>query len=323
MTKVNGRGVDTMVNIEKLASDWSPVEVPEQIPHGDMPGDKVCIGAQHVAKAETVFRALKDMLHAQLAHSANGRAVLCVYGGSGVGKSEIASVLGYYLNGLGIGAYILSGDNYPHRVPRDNDAERLRVYRTGGLRGLIDSGLYTDGMGQTLRALWESDQDADAATVQRYPWMQAYHKAGYGALARYLGTPRETDFDEVNGIIARFKGGASHIPLKRMGRERTELWYDTVDMSDTGVLIIEWTHGNSEFLEGVDIPILLNSTPAQTLAHRRARNRDGQTDSAFTAMVLDIEQKKLESQAWKAKIIISKEGERLDHKAYRLEMAQE
>lgn len=108
-----------------------------------------------------------------------------------------------------------------------------------------------------------------------------------------------------------------------MGREITELWYDKVDFSGTQALILEWTHGNSDFMEGVDLPILLNSTPAETLAHRRARNRDGKTDSAFTTMVLQIEQDKLEAQAHKAKIILSKQGEFLPYTDYRLLMAKE
>ena len=100
------------------------------------------------------------------------------------------------------------------------------------------------------------------------------------------------------------------------------MWYDRVDLSDVRVLIVEWTHGNSDHLSGVDLPILLNSTPAETLAHRRSRHRDGKTDSAFTAMVLDIEQKKLEAQAHKARLIISKQGQALTYAAYRQLMAQ-
>lgn len=130
-----------------LENKWIAPELPEQIPHGDMPGDKICIDAGHITKAEKLFPVLKDMLAETLQNNPNGKAVISVCGGSGVGKSEIASVLGYYLNQLGIGAYIMSGDNYPRRIPRDNDLERLRVYRVGGLRGLIDSGLYTDEMG--------------------------------------------------------------------------------------------------------------------------------------------------------------------------------
>jgi alpha-galactosidase len=61
----------------------------------------------------------------------------------------------------------------------------------------------------------------------------------------------------------------------------------------------------------------LNSTPQETLAHRRARNRDGATDSPFTTLVLELEQAMLESQAHKAKLIVSKSGELLSFEAYR------
>jgi hypothetical protein len=138
-------------------------------------------------------------------------------------------------------------------------------------------------------------------------------KAG---LIGYLGTKNEIDFDEVGDIVAAFKDGAKEIYLKRMGRRDTELWYEKVDFSDIKVLVIEWTHGNSDNYEGVDIPILLNSTPEETLAHRRSRNRDGKIDSAFTTMVLEIEQNMLKSQAHKAKIIVSKAGELLSYSQY-------
>ncbi|MDO4837704.1 MAG: adenylylsulfate kinase [Clostridia bacterium] len=309
--------------MEALLKDWKAPKLPDEIPHGDMPGDKICIDEGHIAKAQTLFPALKDLLAAQLQASPKGKAVVAVCGGSGVGKSEIASVLGYYLNQLGVGTYILSGDNYPRRIPRDNDAERLRVYRVGGLRGLLDSGRYTDDMGQTLRSLWQDEVDCDPAMVQQYPWLGAYQQAGRMALTAYLGTPNETDFDEVNNLIARFKRGDALIPLKRMAREPNDLWYDTVDFANVQVLIIEWTHGNSDYLTGVDLPVLLNSTPAETLAHRRARNRDGKVDSAFTTLVLAIEQKKLEEQAGKAKLIISKSGKLLTYAEYRKLMAEE
>lgn len=132
----------------------------------------------------------------------------------------------------------------------------------------------------------------------------------------YLGTSNEIGFDEVESILKQFKEGADKIWLKRMGREDTELWYEQVDFSDIQVLVIEWTHGNSDNYKGVDIPVLLNSTPQETLAHRRARNRDGATDSPFTTMVLEIEQGMLESQAHKAKIIVSKSGDLLSYEEY-------
>lgn len=306
----------------ELDKAWTAPQVPEDIPHGDMPGDKVCIGEGHIKKANAVFPQLQKLLLACLKQNPAHRAVIAVCGGSGVGKSEIASLLSFYLNQLGVGSYTMSGDNYPRRIPRDNDAERLRVFRTGGLRGLVASGLYTAEHGEALKALWEADADADPAKAKDAPWLQVYQKAGRRSLNGYLGTDAEIDFDEVSSILASFKQGAQTLYLKRMGRETTQLWYDEVDMRDKQVLIIEWTHGNSDGFEGVDIPILLNSTPAETLAHRQARNRDGKTDSPFTTMVLELEQRKLDSQAHKAKIILSKNCELLSYEAYRRLMAQ-
>ena len=298
---------------------YSFPELPEAVPHGDMPGDKICISEEHIQKARTIYPLLRE----RMAKGMGARTVLAVCGGSGVGKSEIASVLAYYLNHDGIGAYVLSGDNYPHRIPKDNDIERVRVYRQGGLHGLVNHNILTPEISQKLRQLWEAELDADPSSAQEYEWLSVYQLSGRRALTGYLGTPSEINFDELSDILARFHQGEKAIYLKRMGREAADLWYEKADFSQTQVLIVEWTHGNSDFLEGIDIPILLNSTPAETLAHRRARNRDGKTDSAFTAMVLEIEQKKLEAQAHKAKIILSKQGEILVYPEYRRLMANE
>ena len=290
--------------------------IPSDIPHGDMPGDQVCIDDGHIRKAVVIYPRLRELMG-----EGAGRQVIAVCGGSGVGKSEIASILAYWLNREGVGTRVVSGDNYPRRIPRDNDLERLRVYRQGGLRGLVDRGLVTPEITARLRALWEEDRDAEpSSSADEEAWLAVYRRAGRRALTGYLGTPAEIDFDEVSGILARFHRG-DDLFLRRMGREPSALWYDRAACAGTEALILEWTHGNSDYLEGVDIPILLNSTPAETLAHRRARNRDGTTDSAFTAMVLEIEQKKLEAQAHKARIILSKQGEILTWPEYRRLMA--
>ena len=262
-----------------------------------MPGDKVQIGEGHVAKATAVLPRLWEILRPILEASPHQRAVLAVHGGSGVGKSEIGSLLAHYLRANGIGAYVMSGDNYPRRIPRDSDAERLRTFRTAGVRGLVDAGLYDDSVRKGLTELQTADRDADPAAVADSPWLTTYQRVGRAALDAYLGTPNEIDFAEVSGILARFHDGATSLQLKRMGRELGELWYSSVDVSEVSVLVVEWTHGNSDHLVGVDVPILLNSTPEETLAHRRARARDGATDSPFTTMVLALEQAKLASQA--------------------------
>lgn len=289
--------------------------------HGDMPGDKVEINDTHRQKAERILPVLLEKLGPVCEANPHHRAVVCVCGGSGVGKSEIASLLGQALQDRGLGSYVLSGDNYPHRIPAQNDAERLRVFRCGAWKGLLASGLYTPQVKEQLLDLQRRDLDCDSAQAAQAPWLAVYQREGKKALAGYLGTDKEQNFSELSDIISRFKNGDAEIYLKRMGRIPEDLWYDAVDFSQKQVLIIEWTHGNSDHFTGVDIPILLNSTPQETLKHRRSRNRDGGVDHPFTTMVLEIEQRMLESNAHKAAIIIAKNGDLLSYAQYRALMA--
>lgn len=309
--------------LRQMEGKWVRPRVPGEIPQGDMPGDQIHIGETHIAKAEIIFPELLKALPEAFVENPHRRAVVAVCGGSGVGKSEIASLLSFYLREMGIGSYTLSGDNYPRRIPEYNDAERLRIFRSGGLRGLVSHGQCVPAQQEALREWQREQQDADPALAKRHPWLAIYQREGRKALAGYLGATEEIDFDEMTGIVAQFKNGANHIPLKRMGRALAEVWYEDVDFSNVQVLMIEWTHGNSDHFQGVDIPILLNSTPQETLAHRRARNRDGNADSPFTSMVLELEQKQLEMQAAQAKIIVAKSGELLSYQAYRRLMADE
>ena len=304
---------------------WIPEDIQDtdSIPKGDMPGDKIKIGSQHIQKAQIIFLKLLELLIPAFDKNPYQRAVVVVCGGSGVGKSEIASLISYYLNRMGLGSYILSGDNYPHRIPKYNNAERLRIFRKSGIEGLISHGQYIEGRHAILKEIQESGNDSNPDYVNRYPWLSFYQSAGRSGLKNYLGTINEIDFKELTGIISQFKNGESRIFLKRMGREETELWYDPVDFSDKNIMIIEWTHGNNHNLQGVDIPIMLNSTPRETLEHRRSRNRDGATDSPFITMVLEIEQEMLISQAPKAKLIMSKSGEILAYRDFVKIMIQE
>lgn len=302
-----------MSNFEKINFDgaWTAPVIADlnAIKKGDMPGDKIEIGDGHVAKANVIFPVLLKQLKAIMTAQPNHKAVIAVHGGSGVGKSEIGSLLGYYLNDMGIGSYIMSGDNYPHRIPKFNDAERTRVFREYGIKGLVAAGEFTAERNAKVQELQAAENDSNVDLVNELPWIAAYQEAGKAGLRSYLGTNNEIDFNEVSGIIEKFKAGAESIMLKRMGRVETDLWYDAVDFSNTNVLIIEWTHGNNDNLVGVDVPILLNSTPQETLEHRRSRNRDGKIDSPFTMMVLGLEQEKLVAQSPKAKIIVTKAGE--------------
>ena len=280
--------------------------------HGDMPGDKVSIDDTHIAKAKTIFVELLDKVK-QLNKE---KIVISVCGGSGVGKSETASLLSYFFKSMGIGSYTLSGDNYPRRIPMYNDGERLHIFRESAIRGMIKDGTYTKERFDIIHKFQEENMDANKANVENYPWYESYIKNGSEGLAVYLGTDNEIDFKQIESIVKEFKDGKSKIYLKRMGRDAAALWYDEVDFSEINILIIEWTHGNSKNYNGVDIPILLNSTPAETLEHRRLRNRDGGIDSPFTTLVLELEQNLLIRDAHKAKIILSKAGEILSYESY-------
>ena len=296
---------------EKLNNDlsnWVAPEVCEDMIHGDMPGDKIVIGDDHIQKAKKIFPLLVEELK-----KVNGnKAVVSVFGGSGVGKSEIASLLAYYLQSLGIGTYVMSGDNYPFRIPMYNDAERVAIFRSAGLKGLVNEKEFNDEIKETLFKLWNEENDADEKLINEYPWLETYQKNGRTALKLYLGTTKEQDYTQVNQIISEFKNNSEEIYFKKMGRKEEDRWYDLVDVRNIEVLLLEWTHGNNENINGIDVPILLNSTPEETREHRRLRARDGKTDSAFTTMVLSIEQEELDERGKYAKIKISKAGQIMD-----------
>ena len=296
--------------------NWKPPVLPEEIEQADVPGSKVVITEYHIDRAGRIFPYLLEEIEKVKSKNDNGKVVVSVSGCSGVGKSGISAVLSYYLNDIGIGSYILGGDNYPRRIPEYNDAERLHLFREGGLKGLVKDDEYTKERFDIVHKLQEDGNDADPENIKKYPWYESYINGGRNALKEYLGTANELAFKEVEDVVKQFKSGVEKIWLKRMGRSNTHIWYDDVNFKDIGVLLIEWTHGNSDYFEGVDIPILLHSTPQETLKYRLLRNRDCGIDSPFTAMVLNIEQGTLVEQAHKAKIIILPNGDRLSYEEY-------
>ena len=273
-------------------------------------GGSVTISDAHIRKANAILPPLMGMLHPLLGAGSLSRAVIGICGGSGSGKSGTAAVIAQRLLREGIGTCVISGDNYPHRIPMYNDAERLRVFRFGGIHALIKSNMYSETAGQILMDLQSRDQDFNVS--REHPWLDQYISGGKEALAAYLGTSGEIDFDELNDLTERFKSGADTILLKHTGRDPASIRYESLSLEGIRVMIIEWTHANSPYLRGVDIPVLLMSTPQETLGHRIARNRDDAIDSPFTSLVLDIEQEQLLRQMPKAKIVISFEGQRLD-----------
>lgn len=290
------------------SQEWTPplLDV-ATIRTGDMPGDKVSIDQSHIKKANAIVpHVLND-----LPELGEKRITIAVYGGSGVGKSEIGSVLGQYLEDLGYPTYILSGDNYPYRIPEHNDLERLSAFRNAGLGALADHPDFQDAWSAKLQAKWPSMEDfqPEAFPQEDAAWIEEYYAAGRDGLKNYLGTAREIDFPFLNHIVQAFRSGSSRITLKRMGRTADDIRLESVDFTGTQVLIVEWTHGNNAALNGIDYPIFLFSTPAETRAHRLARSRDSNTDTPFISLVLEIEQERLVSQADRARLIISRDGE--------------
>ena len=146
--------------------NWKAPELKDDMPHGDMPGDKIAIGEDHISKANKIF----PLLIEEIRKNGSDKVVVSVFGGSGVGKSEIASLLTYYLEDAGIGAYVLSGDNYPYRIPQYNDAERLSIFRAAGLKGLVDATLFNGEVKETLFKLWADETDPDLSKVKKYPY---------------------------------------------------------------------------------------------------------------------------------------------------------
>ena len=137
---------------------------------------------------------------------------------------------------------------------------------------------------------------------------QIYQENGEKGLDAYLGTPQEIEYDRINQVLAKFHAGASVIELKKMGREADEIWYEQTDLTGVQVLLLEWTHGGSEYLEGVDVSVYLDSSPEETQARRIRRGRDENAASAFIQLVVSIEEKKLQEQAKKADVSVGKDG---------------
>ena len=135
-----------------------------------------------------------------------------------------------------------------------------------------------------------------------------YQKSGETGLNAYLGTPQEIEYDRINQVLAKFHVGDTEIELKKMGREDDEIWYEQTDLTGVQVLLLEWTHGGSEYLNGVDISVYLDSTPEETKARRIRRGRDENAASAFIQLVLSLEAQKLEQQAKQADLIVGKDG---------------
>lgn len=119
---------------------------------GDMIGDTPVIEERHHAIAEKVFERIQDRVRSQ------EKFVIAVGGLSGSGKSEVGALLADKAEQLGKGVYVLSCDNYPHKVPRDNERYRRELYAKEG----------EDGLRRYLGTQEETDLDRLAQIVKDF-----------------------------------------------------------------------------------------------------------------------------------------------------------
>ena len=112
---------------------------------------------------------------------------ISIYGGSGSGKTTLATALQQYFLNDGRGCYLLSGDDYPHRIPKRSDEEQLRVYKEAGedgLRGYLGTKKEIDfaRINEVLAAFHEGK---DTITLRIYPsfWKVPRRRQRSGASA--------------------------------------------------------------------------------------------------------------------------------------------
>lgn len=284
-------------------------ETYQKIPGGDMPGDSININEQAVLAAERLFPSITKHLASAAEKNPYGRVVMSVSGGSGSGKTCLSALTAYFLNKNNIGARIMSGDNYVHRIPAENDAERLRIFRHNGISAMVESGLFDGEIFEKLQKYQKEQNEKGHAEDIDEPWFQTYLEGGKAALNGHLGSRNEQNFDMLNDIISAFKNGAKELWFRRMGRDNTALWYEKADLTDIRVLILEWTHGLSKHLTGIDTRVFIHTTPEETYASRVARSRDENAKTDFIQAVIAIEQKQLSALIPTADIIINRAGE--------------
>ena len=56
--KIDVNTSEILTKLDKAVEALANVTIPADIPHGDMPGDKIEIGDSHTAKAKTIFPSL-------------------------------------------------------------------------------------------------------------------------------------------------------------------------------------------------------------------------------------------------------------------------
>lgn len=170
--------------------------------------------------AEKLMQKLLPMIETCVEQAHSGKVVVAVSGGSGSGKSVTALLLSCFLKEKGIETCILSGDNYPHRIPKYNDAERLQIFRENAIVGMLKERTYTEERRTIIQEFQKAENDADERYVEKYPWYESYLRNGRKALENYLGTEKEINFEEVDRLVHAFKDGGQKLWGRHMAGKR-------------------------------------------------------------------------------------------------------
>ena len=302
-----------------------PPPSPRTFPQGDMPGDKgVDRAPVHREGPGGLPGGAAPICRKPWLRTPAGKAVVAVTGGSGVMKTCVSALLTYYLNQLGVGAFTLSGDNYPRRYPELNDAERVRDFPAGGHPGAWWRPGSTPRSGAALlKDLQLADLDSDPQQCEEHPWLAPYQQAGREALTQYLGTANEQEYDKIEQVLGQFKAGQEKIWLKRLGRDDTALWFERegllpdqrggagVDPRQLRPVPGGWTS-----------PCCWPVTPARDPGCTGSPGAGMPTPTpAFITMVIQLEQGKIEPGPL-CQVIVSKSCEVLTLEEYQRRMAE-
>ncbi|MFR1358979.1 MAG: hypothetical protein ACLSBB_17425 [Ruthenibacterium lactatiformans] len=101
---------DTISNkLTNAIEGWSAPDIGPDIPHGDMPETNV-INAAHIEKARIIFPGFAS---AEKCYGANALHAVATYAAV-LGSANLKRLhCWHYLQQIGVGCYVLSGDNYP------------------------------------------------------------------------------------------------------------------------------------------------------------------------------------------------------------------
>ena len=73
-----------------LKNSWTPQSIQDvdEIPKGDMPGDSIQIGPEHIKKSQVIFPRMLELVIPIIKENPYKRAVISLCGGSGVGNQR-------------------------------------------------------------------------------------------------------------------------------------------------------------------------------------------------------------------------------------------